>query len=78
MDEVTYSHADIVVLAVKPQIMPHVARSLKDVIQKVKPVVISIAAGITSKDIDAWLGSNVAVVRTMPNTPALVGEGATG
>jgi len=67
-----------VVLAVKPQIMAHVCRSLKDVVQELKPVVVSIAAGITSGDINSWLGGNVAVVRTMPNTPALVGEGATG
>jgi pyrroline-5-carboxylate reductase len=43
-----------------------------------KPLVISIAAGITSAQLERWLGGHVAVVRTMPNTPALLGAGVTG
>jgi pyrroline-5-carboxylate reductase len=39
---------------------------------------ISIAAGVKSHNINAWLGGGISIVRTMPNTPALVGEGATG
>ncbi|MGH8498945.1 MAG: pyrroline-5-carboxylate reductase, partial [Methylococcales bacterium] len=43
-----------------------------------KPLIISIAAGITSQQLDAWLGGNMPVVRIMPNTPALLGAGASG
>jgi len=69
---------EIVVLAVKPQILPEVARSLAGSIDKDKHLVISIAAGIRSHDIDRWLGGDQAIVRCMPNTPALVQSGATG
>lgn len=70
--------ADTVVLAVKPQVLKEVARELRDTIQDNQPLVISIAAGIRSADLDNWLGGNVAIVRSMPNTPALVQCGATG
>ena len=69
--------ADIVVLAVKPQVLAEVAGSIAEAVQQTRPLVISIAAGIRTTDIDRWLGGNVALVRTMPNTPALVGSGAT-
>ena len=68
---------DAVVLAVKPQIMRDVARGITAEIQKSRPLVISIAAGIRSDDLERWLGGNCAVVRCMPNTPALVQTGAT-
>lgn len=70
--------ADIVVFAVKPQQLQNVCESLTDTIQATKPLVISVAAGIRSTDMDAWLGSANAIVRTMPNTPALIQSGATG
>ena len=70
--------ADIVVLAVKPQILESVCQTILDSIKSKKPLIISIAAGIRSKDINRWLGGNVAIVRTMPNTPALIQTGATG
>ena len=66
------------VLAVKPQVMREVCASLADLAQAQRPLVVSIAAGITTAQIDAWLGGGQAVVRSMPNTPALVGAGATG
>jgi pyrroline-5-carboxylate reductase len=66
------------VLAVKPQVLPEVARALADHAQAQKPLILSIAAGIRSADLSAWLGGEVAVVRAMPNTPALVRSGATG
>lgn len=69
--------ADVVVLAVKPQVMETVARDLAASIQARRPLVISIAAGIRSTDLERWLGGNVALVRCMPNTPALVQSGAT-
>ncbi|MDH5485497.1 MAG: pyrroline-5-carboxylate reductase, partial [Gammaproteobacteria bacterium] len=72
------AHADVVVLAVKPQIMQPVCRAIADTVQQKKPLIISIAAGIRSSDIDRWLGNHCALVRCMPNTPALLQAGATG
>ena len=66
------------VLAVKPQVMKAVCDSLAPLAAGARPLVVSIAAGITAGQIDAWLGGGQAVVRTMPNTPSLLGAGATG
>lgn len=71
------NHADIIVLAVKPQVMKQACERIADSVQERKPLVISIAAGITEPDISRWLGGGIAVVRAMPNTPALVKSGAT-
>ena len=76
---------DVIVLAVKPQ-------QMKDVIAQLKPhmssrttsagtssqLVLSIAAGIRAVDLSRWLDGHTAIVRTMPNTPALIGQGITG
>lgn len=70
-------HGDVLVLAVKPQVMREVARELADIAQARQPLVVSIAAGIRSDDIERWLGGALALVRAMPNTPALVKSGAT-
>ena len=70
--------ADVVVLAVKPQALPAVAMEISSAIQSHQPLVISIAAGIRTDAINRWLGGDVALVRGMPNTPALVQSGATG
>ncbi len=72
------AQADIVVLAVKPQILQSVCAQIESSIQTQNPLIMSVAAGIRSEDIDRWLGGNQAVVRTMPNTPALIQSGATG
>lgn len=69
---------DIVILAVKPQIMKIVAGDIAASVQDRKPLIITIAAGVTSASLDGWLGGNTAIVRCMPNTPALVRSGATG
>lgn len=66
---------ETVVLAVKPQVMRDVCRALQDTTQRARPLVVSIAAGIRSHDIDTWLGGGLAVVRVMPNQPALVRRG---
>ena len=66
------------VLAVKPQVMRQVCESLGELAQAQRPLVVSIAAGITSGQIARWLGGDAAVVRCMPNTPALLGAGVTG
>ena len=72
------SGAGIWVLAVKPQVLREVCVSLAPLAQAQRPLVVSIAAGITTAQIDRWLGGGQCVVRTMPNTPALLGAGATG
>lgn len=69
---------DILVLAVKPQVMADVLRPLADTVASKPPLVLSIAAGIPAGSIERWLGGSYAVVRAMPNTPALVQAGATG
>ncbi|HED17519.1 MAG TPA: pyrroline-5-carboxylate reductase [Gammaproteobacteria bacterium] len=69
--------AAVVVLAVKPQVMQSVCVTLAESVQQHKPLIISIAAGIHLDDIERWLGGNLAIVRSMPNTPALLQSGAT-
>ncbi len=71
------SQADVAVLAVKPQALERVAKDLAPAVQKQRPLVISIVAGIREKDLQPWLGGGVALVRTMPNTPAMIQTGAT-
>lgn len=71
------TQADVVIFAIKPQLFASVTTELAASIQAKKPLVISIAAGITEASIQHWLQGNVAIVRAMPNTPALIGCGAT-
>lgn len=71
-------NADVVLLAVKPQIMGDVAQGLAATAQLSRPLFISVAAGIRESALSAWLGGNLPIVRCMPNTPALVQTGATG
>lgn len=71
-------NAEIVVFAVKPQALKAVATDLAETIQRRKPLVISIAAGVRSSDLERWLGGNLPLIRVMPNTAALVGSGASG
>jgi pyrroline-5-carboxylate reductase len=70
--------ADVVILAVKPQILRAVALDLAPVIAGVKPLLISVAAGITTAALAQWFGAQARIVRAMPNRPALHGVGATG
>ena len=69
--------ADVIVLAVKPQVMADVARGIAAAIPGRSPLVVSIAAGVRTSDLAGWLGGYAAVVRAMPNTPALLRCGAT-
>ena len=71
-------HAFVWVFAVKPQVMRTVAEALAAKAQARRPLVISIAAGITGVQLERWLGGDLPIVRAMPNTPALLGAGATG
>lgn len=72
------AEANVIVFAVKPQVMKVVAAPLQEVVRDKKPLIISIAAGISSNNLSNWLGADTAIVRCMPNTPALVQTGATG
>ncbi|NOR52332.1 MAG: pyrroline-5-carboxylate reductase [Gammaproteobacteria bacterium] len=69
---------EIIILAVKPQVIQEVCHSIGEKLNKNSPLFISIAAGIHVDDIDRWLGGEQAIVRTMPNTPAMIRTGATG
>ncbi len=69
-------HAEVLVLSLKPQVMAEVVQELSQEIRELQPLVLSIAAGIRIDRIEQWIGHQIAVVRTMPNTPALVGAGA--
>lgn len=69
--------ANVVILAVKPQVLAHVASDLQEPSSTHSHLFISIVAGIRIRDMQGWLGHKAAIVRTMPNTPALIGCGAT-
>jgi pyrroline-5-carboxylate reductase len=70
------AQSDVIVLAVKPQQMKEVAAQLLPHVSS--QLVLSIAAGIRALDLSRWLNGHTAIVRTMPNTPALIGKGITG
>lgn len=72
----TVSMSNFIILSVKPNMYQNVIDEIKDYI-KPETVVITIAAGITLEKLKAMFGRNVKTVRTMPNTPAMVGEGMT-
>ena len=74
--DATLLQSDVILLAVKPQQMREVAAALQPHLQT--QLLISIAAGIRAVDLSRWLGNYGAIVRTMPNTPALIGRGITG
>lgn len=70
--------ANLWLMAVKPQVMRAVCLELASAAATQQPLVISIAAGISSAQMQRWLGGAFAVVRAMPNTPALLGAGVSG
>ena len=72
------SGADCVVLAVKPQVIRKVCEGLAEPLRASRPLLISIAAGVRIGQIERVLGAHLAIVRAMPNTPALIGSGAAG
>ncbi len=71
------NEAEVVVLAIKPQILGAVAKSIAETVQQKKPLIVSIAAGINQNSLAKWLQGETAIVRCMPNMPALVLTGAT-
>jgi len=70
------AHSEVIVLAVKPQQLQAVAQQLQPWLKQ--QLVVSIAAGVRAADLARWLGGYAFLVRTMPNTPALVRQGMTG
>ena len=76
-DEVA-TRADVIVLAIKPQLLRGVAAGIAASTQKTRPLVVSIAAGVRVDDLQRWLGGGLAIIRVMPNTAALIGSGAAG
>lgn len=72
------ANGEVWLLAVKPQVVKSVCAELRELAGQRRPLVLSIAAGITATQLENWLGSGVPVVRIMPNTPALLGAGASG
>lgn len=73
-----FRHADAIVLAVKPQVLKTVIVPLAELAQQRKPLILSVVAAIPATSIEAWLGGELPIIRTMPNTPSLVQAGATG
>lgn len=71
------SLASVVILAVKPQVMHQVVQPLATIIQKNRPLLISIAAGLREENLQQWVGQQQAIIRCMPNTPALIRCGMT-
>jgi pyrroline-5-carboxylate reductase len=69
--------AEVIVLAVKPQLMRDVAAAASPLLVA-QPLLVSVAAGITLASLRRWYGASAPIVRTMPNRPALIGVGATG
>lgn len=69
--------AEVIILAVKPQVLEQVCRDLSQHLSH-RPLIISIAAGINIHSLASWLGNQLPIVRCMPNTPALVQAGASG
>ncbi len=74
---VAVARAETVVLAVKPQSMREASTAAGEAAAEHRPLFVSVAAGVREVDISRWLGYEAAVVRAMPNTPALLGCGAT-
>ena len=71
-------HADVLIIAVKPQQIEAVALGMRKQIQRRKPLVISIAAGVRTQTLATWIGDGIPIVRSMPNLPAKIQVGASG
>ena len=71
-------NAEVIVLGVKPQQMQLLAQEIASIAQENQPLIISVAVGINTEMLSRWLGGEMTIVRSMPNTPALVSAGASG
>ena len=72
-----YASSEMVLLSVKPQTFPEVLHTLRETAKNHRPLVLSVAAGITFGQMEAVLGADCPIIRVMPNTPLMLGEGAT-
>lgn len=70
--------SDVVVISVKPQMMRETLEELAPALQARKPLLVSVAAGIDAVALERWAGGDLAVIRSMPNTPSLLKRGACG
>jgi len=70
--------SELLVLAVKPQVMADVCEALGSADRKQQQTMVSVAAGITLESLAGWLGTATSIVRVMPNQPAMVAEGMSG
>ena len=77
-NEELVSNCDVVVIAVKPQALKNILIPLRSVFSEKQPLIISVVAGIRATSIEQWLEQGIALIRVMPNTPALIGKGASG
>lgn len=68
--------SEIIILAVKPNMYETVIKGIKDLVSEDK-IIVTIAAGVTIEDVIKWFNKSIKIVKTMPNTPALVGEAMT-
>jgi pyrroline-5-carboxylate reductase len=76
-DNAEAANASICVIAIKPQILKSVLCPLSGILKKSGALLVSVAAGVTLGSLDRWSGGGCAIIRAMPNTPALIGCGAT-
>jgi pyrroline-5-carboxylate reductase len=72
------AEADVLVLAVKPQLLPDIARQLAAGPRRAGQLILSVAAGITLDSLRGWFGKDAPLVRVMPNQPATIGAGISG
>src|SRR5690554_6552429 len=71
--------ADVIVLSVKPQLMADVCTALREQVSELSgKLIVSIAAGIRIEKYRQYLGADIRIIRVMPNTPSLVGQGMSG
>ena len=78
-DNLSLCHqADVIVLGVKPHMMGDLVQSIAPAVDTTRQLIVSVAAGILASSIETWLGQKASIVRCMPNTPSLVGQGAAG
>ena len=73
--ETIAENAERIFLAVKPQMMAAVLENLKPILQERKPLLITMAAGLTMEKIDTMAGCGFPIIRIMPNTPTAIGMG---
>lgn len=76
-NKIVASHAEVLIFAVKPNTVKEVALEIAPLVQTKQPLVVSVAGGIREQDLRRWISEDLAVVRCMPNTPALINTGAT-